>query len=63
MFRDARPCKVCIAAYNAAKGAVTNLTRAMAMDQGKDGIRVNAVCPSLTRTGMTEDMMDDDKLI
>ncbi|MFK3691729.1 SDR family oxidoreductase [Agrobacterium tumefaciens] len=33
------------------------------MDHGKDGVRVNAVCPSLTRTGMTEDMMDDDKLI
>ncbi|MGV1904913.1 meso-2,3-butanediol dehydrogenase [Agrobacterium cavarae] len=52
-----------MAAYNAAKGAVTNLTRAMAMDHGKDGVRVNAVCPSLTRTGMTEEMMDDDKLI
>jgi meso-butanediol dehydrogenase/(S,S)-butanediol dehydrogenase/diacetyl reductase len=52
-----------MAAYNAAKGAVNNLTRAMAMDHGKDGVRVNAVCPSLTRTGMTEDMMDDDKLI
>ncbi|WP_144579042.1 SDR family NAD(P)-dependent oxidoreductase [Agrobacterium sp. DE0009] len=52
-----------MASSNAAKGAVTNLTRAMAMDHGKDGVRVNAVCPSLTRTGMTEDMMDDDKLI
>lgn len=52
-----------MAAYNAAKGAVTNLTRAMAMDHGKDGIRVNAVCPSFTKTGMTEDMVDDRKLI
>lgn len=52
-----------MAAYNAAKGGVTNLTRAMAMDHGKDGVRVNAVCPSLTHTGMTEDMMGDDKLI
>lgn len=52
-----------MAAYNAAKGAVTNLTRAMAMDHGKDGIRVNAVCPSFTKTGMTEDMVDDQKLI
>ncbi len=52
-----------MAAYNAAKSAVTNLTRAVAMDHGKDGIGVNAVCPSLTRTGMTEDMMDDEKLI
>lgn len=49
--------------YNAAKGAIVNLTRALAMDVGKQGIRVNAVCPSLTRTGMTEDMMHDEKLL
>jgi meso-butanediol dehydrogenase / (S,S)-butanediol dehydrogenase / diacetyl reductase len=49
--------------YNAAKGAVVNLTRALALDLGKKGIRVNAVCPSLTRTGMTEDMMNDKKLL
>lgn len=49
--------------YNAAMGAVVNLTRALALDLGKKGIRVNAVCPSLTRTGMTEDMMDDKKLL
>lgn len=46
-------------AYNAAKGAVTNLTRAMAMDHALDGVRVNAVCPSFTLTPMTEDMQDD----
>ncbi|TCQ10481.1 meso-butanediol dehydrogenase/(S,S)-butanediol dehydrogenase/diacetyl reductase [Rhizobium sp. PP-F2F-G36] len=49
--------------YNAAKGAVVNFTRALAMDLGKRGIRVNAVCPSLTRTGMTEDIMDDEPLL
>lgn len=49
--------------YNAAKGGVVNLTRALAMDLGKRGVRVNAVAPSLTRTGMTEDMMDDEALI
>ena len=49
--------------YNAAKGAVVNLTRALAMDLGKKGIRVNSVCPSLTRTGMTADMMDDKGLL
>jgi len=41
--------------YNAAKGGVVNFTRSLAMDLGKRGIRVNAVCPSLTRTGMTKD--------
>jgi meso-butanediol dehydrogenase/(S,S)-butanediol dehydrogenase/diacetyl reductase len=49
--------------YNAAKGAVTNFTRSLAMDHGPDGIRINAVCPSLTRTGLTEDMYQDQKLI
>jgi meso-butanediol dehydrogenase/(S,S)-butanediol dehydrogenase/diacetyl reductase len=49
--------------YNAAKGAVVNLTRALAMDLGKKGVRVNAVCPSLTRTGMTADMMNDSALL
>lgn len=49
--------------YNAAKGAVVNFTRALALDLGRRGIRVNAVCPSLTRTGMTKDMMDDKELV
>jgi meso-butanediol dehydrogenase/(S,S)-butanediol dehydrogenase/diacetyl reductase len=31
--------------YDAAKAAVINLTRAMALDYGQDGIRVNSVCP------------------
>jgi len=52
-----------MAAYNAAKGGVVNLTRAVAMDFASKGVRVNAVCPSLTRTGMTEDMITDEKLV
>ncbi|MFC3174372.1 SDR family NAD(P)-dependent oxidoreductase [Novosphingobium bradum] len=34
-------------AYNASKGAVIQYTRAMAIDHGKDNIRVNALCPGL----------------
>jgi meso-butanediol dehydrogenase/(S,S)-butanediol dehydrogenase/diacetyl reductase len=49
--------------YNAAKGAVVNLTRALALDLGKKGIRVNSVCPRLTRTGMTEEMLKDEALV
>jgi len=49
--------------YNAAKGAVVNLTRALAVDLGKKGIRVNSVCPSLTRTGMTKEMLKDEALV
>jgi len=37
-------------AYNAAKAGVINLTRALAIDHGKDGIRVNALCPGLIDT-------------
>jgi len=33
------------AAYDAAKAAIINLTRQMAVDYGRHGIRVNALCP------------------
>lgn len=51
------------AAYNASKGAVVNLTRAMAMDYAKKGVRVNSVCPSFTLTDMTRDMAKNKKLV
>ena len=38
--------------YCASKGAVTNMTRAMAIDHGRHNIRVNAVCPGDTDTPM-----------
>lgn len=41
-----------MAVYNAAKGAVVNLMRAMALDYGRHGIRVNNVCPGATKTPM-----------
>lgn len=41
-----------MAAYNASKGAVVNLVRAMALDYGKYNIRVNNVCPSACGTPM-----------
>jgi NAD(P)-dependent dehydrogenase (short-subunit alcohol dehydrogenase family) len=40
------------AAYCASKGAVVLLTKAMALDHGKDGIRVNCICPGDTDTPM-----------
>jgi len=52
-----------LTAYNAAKGGVVNLTRALALDFGRRGVRVNAVCPSLTRSGMTQEMLHDDALV
>jgi meso-butanediol dehydrogenase/(S,S)-butanediol dehydrogenase/diacetyl reductase len=40
------------AVYCASKGAVVQLTRAMALDHGPAGIRVNAVCPGDIETPM-----------
>lgn len=45
-----------LSAYNAAKGAVTNFTRALALEYGSRGVRVNAVAPSLTSTEATVDL-------
>ena len=42
------------AAYCASKGAVISLTRAMAIDHGPEGIRVNCVCPGPTDTPLLE---------
>ncbi|HAQ05157.1 MAG TPA: short-chain dehydrogenase [Acidimicrobiaceae bacterium] len=41
-------------AYNASKAAVINLVRAVSVDLGPRGIRINAICPGPTETGMTE---------
>src|SRR6266700_2457737 len=41
-----------VAAYTASKGAINALTRAMAVDHARDGIRVTAVCPGSVDTPM-----------
>ncbi|MFD2078922.1 NAD(P)-dependent dehydrogenase, short-chain alcohol dehydrogenase family [Actinopolymorpha cephalotaxi] len=41
-----------VAAYAASKGGILALTRAMAVDHARDGIRVNAVCPGSVDTPM-----------
>ncbi len=48
-----------LAAYCASKGAVTNLTRAMALDHAHEGIRINAVCPGAVDTHMLYSERDD----
>ena len=40
--------------YPTSKGAVVNMTRAMAVHHAKDGIRVNCVCPGMVYTPMVQ---------
>ncbi|MCC5808866.1 MAG: SDR family oxidoreductase [Ectothiorhodospiraceae bacterium] len=44
--------------YSASKAAVINATMTAACDLGEYGVRVNAVCPGLTETGMTKPVFD-----
>ena len=46
-------------AYAASKGAIVTLTRAMAVAYAGDGIRVNAICPGLIDTPMSERARSD----
>ncbi len=42
-----------LAAYSATKGAVISFSKAFAIEMGRYGVRVNAVCPGVTMTPMT----------
>lgn len=52
-----------MSAYNAAKGAVTNYTRALALEFGARGVRVNAVAPSFTATDATAEMAKNEAVL
>lgn len=45
-------------AYSASKAGVINFTMTSACDLGGSNIRVNAVCPGLVETGMTQPVFD-----
>ena len=47
--------------YGASKGAVASLTRALAVELGSKGIRVNSILPGWTRSDMTEPLQTWDK--
>jgi meso-butanediol dehydrogenase/(S,S)-butanediol dehydrogenase/diacetyl reductase len=49
-----------LAVYTASKGAVLQLSRNMALDYAKFNIRVNAICPGVTSTEMTEKVIQAD---
>ncbi len=50
-------------AYAAAKTGVIGLTRGLAVELGKEGITVNAICPGPINTGMTAGIADEDKQV
>jgi NAD(P)-dependent dehydrogenase (short-subunit alcohol dehydrogenase family) len=45
------------AAYDASKAGVLGLTRALALDHGHEGIRVNAICPGYINTPMMDEWL------
>jgi len=47
-----------IPAYNSSKGAVVNLTRQLAADYTRRGIRVNCVCPGWIPTGFNDPVLE-----
>lgn len=44
-------------AYTTTKHAVVGMTRAMAMDHGTTGVRINAICPGRVRTPFVDEML------
>jgi NAD(P)-dependent dehydrogenase (short-subunit alcohol dehydrogenase family) len=48
-----------LVAYNTSKAAIINLTRQLAADYSRDGIRINCVCPGWIRTGFNDPLFPD----
>ena len=51
------------ASYQASKGGVVNLTRALALEWAPDNIRVNAVAPTYVRTDLTVPIFSNPELL
>jgi NAD(P)-dependent dehydrogenase (short-subunit alcohol dehydrogenase family) len=51
------------ASYQASKGGVVNLTRALALEWAEDNIRVNAVAPTFVRTDLTLPLFSNPELM
>jgi len=49
-----------IAPYTTAKGALRNLTRAMAAEWAQHGIQINGIAPGYIHTEMTQSLVDDE---
>ena len=51
------------ASYQASKGGVVNLTRALALEWAQDNVRVNAVAPTFVRTDLTVPIFDNPQML
>lgn len=51
-----------VSVYTATKGAVGQLTKAQAVEFGKDNIQVNAICPGFVLTPLTQKMWADETM-
>ena len=49
--------------YQATKGAIVNMTRALAVEWAPQGVRVNAVAPTYVRTELIEPILKDAELV
>lgn len=49
-----------IASYHASKGGMVNLTRGLAMEWGRDGIRVNSVAPTWIKTDFNREFLESE---
>jgi 3-oxoacyl-[acyl-carrier protein] reductase len=52
-----------LAHYNASKGGVLQLTRTMAVELGRLGIRVNCLCPGFIRTPLNDAISDEEFMV
>jgi NAD(P)-dependent dehydrogenase (short-subunit alcohol dehydrogenase family) len=49
--------------YQATKGAVVNMTRALAVEWAREGIRVNGIAPTWVRTPLTRGITENPELV
>jgi NAD(P)-dependent dehydrogenase (short-subunit alcohol dehydrogenase family) len=49
--------------YQATKGAVVNMTRALAVEWAREGVRVNAIAPTWVRTPLTRGITENPELV
>ncbi len=52
-----------LVAYAGTKGAIVSMTRAMAVEMGSTGIRVNSISPGAVRTWVTQNLIDSGRIV